>query len=214
MVWHRAAGIRFSTASNFYVGRVWATRYSSRRSYRARSHMISSLPIPPLIISPWSRWSVGSNLVSTAQIDGTNSNTWPVANQAIYVPFFTPAPYTVVKLLTFNGAVASGNIDVGLYAADGTRLVSSGSTAQAGTTVIQEFDVTDTVLAPGWYYLAVAKDDTTGTLRASTAVTARQARALGCFGQTSAFPLPATATFAAYASAYLPVFGCTSRTVV
>jgi hypothetical protein len=57
-------------------------------------------------------------------------------------------------MLVLNGATASGNMDVGIYDYAGTRLVSSGSTAQSGTSAFQDFDITDTLLGPGIFYLA------------------------------------------------------------
>lgn len=167
----------------------------------------------PLVITPWSRWSIGkSPLQPNTQMDATASAAWPSANLAIYVPFFTPVPFIAANMFTMNGATASGNIDIGIYAADGTRLVSKGSTAQAGTSQTQAFAVS-AVLAPGDYYMALAMDGTTGTAFRS-AINARLAETLGCFTQAAAFPLPANATFAAYSQAYLPVFGVTSRSFV
>ena len=150
---------------------------------------------------------IGGSLVGTA------SATYPAASTAIFVPFSLPAPLTAAQLFTYNGATASGNIDVGLYAADGTRLVSSGSTAQAGTNTLQAFDITDTELGPGNYYLAIALDNTTGTLF-RTVPAARYLAGVGCFQQASAFALPATATFATMAQVYLPVFGFSTRAVL
>jgi hypothetical protein len=165
-------------------------------------------------IHPWSVYSVGIDLAAVSQTLRVGASAvYPTANLAIYVPFSLGVPITAVQMFIYNGATVSGNVDVGLYAADGTRLVSMGSTAQAGTSVLQAFDITDTPLGPGNYYLACAVDNTTATLF-RLAPTARQIAGLGCFTQVTAFPLPAVATFATYASAYLPVFGLSTRTVL
>lgn len=142
----------------------------------------------------------------------TTSSTWVTANTAVYLPFVVYQPLTVVKMAVINGTVVSGNIDVGIYDTGQHRLVSKGSTAQAGTSAIQSFDITDTLLQPGEYYAAVAMDNTTGTLsQYQTSVTL--AGAAGCLSQATAFALPDPATFAA-ATSKIPVVMLTTRTLV
>jgi hypothetical protein len=142
------------------------------------------------------------------------SAVYPVANTAYFVPFATAEPLTVVKLFAQNGATVSGNIDVGIYAVDGTRLVSSGSTGQTPTATVQIFDIADTLIGPGQvFYLAIAMDNTTGTLfRISIGV--NTGSILGMAEMASAFPLPATATLATLVNGYLPTFGLTGRVLV
>jgi hypothetical protein len=142
------------------------------------------------------------------------SNAWPSANLAIFVPVDIFRPVTIVKMMVNNGSAVSGNIDVGIYTPNGARLVSAGSTAQAGTSAIQTFDITDTLLMPGWYYMAVALDNTTGTLAAFTGGTAVDYRPLGMAQMASAFALPDPATFAAFTQTYVPLVSMTQRTTV
>ncbi len=154
---------------------------------------------------------------STPSLSGVSGNlgtpasaVWPLANRAIFVPFRLSRSIVAVKLFIFNGTVVSGNVDVGLYDEFGTKLVSKGSTAQAGTSALQAFDITDTRLGPGLFYLAVALDTGTGTLfRAALAV--QLLRVMGCAQMASAFALPAAATLATVSSAYLPVAGLSTR---
>lgn len=170
----------------------------------------------PIIIATFSLCSVGGHNpggVAAAGFSSVASAAYPTANKAIYVPFRLSAPIVAVKLFSHNGATVSGNIDVGIYDEQGTRLVSSGSIAQAGTSVLQEFDIADTSLSPGLFYLAVALDNTTATLFRSTP-SAIFLRCNGVAEQTSAFALPATATFAAMSSAYLPFVGLSARTLL
>jgi hypothetical protein len=141
------------------------------------------------------------------------SGTWPQANTAIFIPFALTKAITIVKMFSMNGATASGSIDLGIYDVAGTRLISSGSTAQAGTNTLQEFDITDTQIGPGLFYMAVAKNDTAGTLY-RVAPVAQLPAGIGVLQQASAFALPATATFAAMAQAYFPWIGMTTRSVV
>lgn len=143
----------------------------------------------------------------------------PTANLAFYYPFVLTESVTVRKLFIHNGATASGNVDVGIYDGSGTRKVSSGSTAQTGTSVIQEFDVADTALTPGRYYLAYALDNNTGTFVRWNPTTGGsgavpQAKFFAIQQEASAFALPATATFADPASIYIAYLGLSLRTQV
>lgn len=134
------------------------------------------------------------------------SATFPAANDAIFVPVTIEQTVLIKRLFSLNGATASGNIDVGIYSDSGGRIVSAGSTAQAGTSIPQFFDITDIVITPGRYYLAVAMNNTTGTLfRASTGIAKLQA--MGLAKQATAFALPTSATFATVTAAYLPMIG-------
>lgn len=155
-------------------------------------------------ISPYS-----NGLLMPSRGFTTASATYPTANKAIFAPMRVNVPTLVTKLAAYVGATSSGNIDVGIYAADGTRLVSSGSTAQSATVnAWQLFDVTDTLLLPGIvYYLAVAMDNTTGTLFRAGPGAAIYLKTKGLAEMTTAFPLPATATLATIASAYYPMIG-------
>lgn len=134
------------------------------------------------------------------------SAAFPAANDALLVPFYLHHSVLVKRLYSINGATASGNIDLGIYSQDGARIVSIGSTAQSGTTTIQFFDITDTFLSPGRYYIAVAMDNTTGTLFRSNISVARL-QALGMAKQATAFALPTSITFATVTALYLPLIG-------
>ena len=137
---------------------------------------------------------------------GTASAVYPAANLAIYAPFRIAAPIVVTDLWCVNGATASGNVDIGIYDGAGNKIVSAGSTAQSGTSTIQTFNITDTLLGGGLFYLAIALDNTTGTFL-RFAPSAPVGRIIGLAQQASAFALPATATFATFAQTYLPNMG-------
>lgn len=142
--------------------------------------------------------SSGNNFFAT--------NTWPAANTAIFVPFVVRSAIEVKALFALNGNAVSGNMDIGLYAVDGTRLVSTGSTAQSGTNVIQSSTVSLTI-GPGQYYLALALNNTTGRIAGINAAAAINVKMIGIYTMTSAFPLPATAVYASSSSHLIPVFG-------
>lgn len=153
------------------------------------------------IISPASPCSIGTALNGMSLTIG--AATWPTANKAIYVPFSVYETLTIARFFWENGSPANNNVDVGIYDANGKRLVSSGSTAQSGASATQSVDTTDLIVSPGLYYIAMAMDGTSGqTQRWSPS--ASYTRTLGVAEQTSAFPLPSTATFAALSSNAIP----------
>jgi hypothetical protein len=139
------------------------------------------------------------------------NNTWPAANRALYLPFVVVETITAVKLFVYNSITATGNVDAGLYTEDGTRLVSIGGVAMSGTVTLQEFDITDTVLAPGRYYMGLAFSSASANLKASTGSGSKM---LGIMEEAAAYPLPATATFAAASSDYTPFCGLTTRSTL
>lgn len=144
------------------------------------------------------------------------STTYPAANLAQYFPIIVRRSITVTKLGWQNGSAVSGNLDAGIYDSNQNLLVSAGSTAQAGTSVLQIVNTTDVTLAPGLYYLAIAADTTSGNnLQQSSTVGANVFRACGCAQQASAFPLPNPATFAANVQTRVPlVFGAIQGAII
>lgn len=129
---------------------------------------------------------------------------WGTALYAIYIPITIPVPFTVYKMAVLNGATVAGNVDVGIYDRWGNRLVSMGSTAMAGVSTVQSFDVADTVLTPANYFFAFVSDSTTATFSCVT-LAAQGQRASGVQVQTlGAMPLPATATFATPTNTIVP----------
>lgn len=137
---------------------------------------------------------------------------WPAANRAIFVPFVLDVAELAQQMFWENGAVA-GTSDIGIYDELGNRLVSSGATTNAGT--IQVANIADTSLAPGVYYLALLASTVTTQTYWSGAVNVSALRAAGVRQQdVGAATLPATATFAALASSYLPFMGVSFQSVL
>jgi hypothetical protein len=147
-------------------------------------------------------------------IDSHTSAAWPMANRALYIPFELDRPMRVTQMYAMNGSAAGGNMDVGIYTADGTRLVSNGSVAQTGTTVLQIFNITDTYLDCGAFWMALALSSVAGTMYRLTHGAANDWLVWGGLQQDTAFPLPATAALAVNTTAYLPLFGLTGMAVV
>ncbi len=172
-----------------------------------------SMSVMPPIITPYSKESIGS-MMAAAAIAVAASTAWPSANAAIYVPFVVTQTITVKRMFTSNGLTAAGNIDIGIYKEDGTRVVSMGPTAMSGTNVVQTFNVADTVLTPGRYYLALVGSDGTATFYSSSLGSVTRAATHGILLQAAAGTLPATATFATNDTFIsVPMFGFTIESV-
>lgn len=150
--------------------------------------------------------AVGMERVAT-NTGARSSATWPSANRAIYVPFQIPETATFQRAYSYNGATANGNIDIGIYDLSGTRLASTGATAQSGTNAVQSIALTAAVtLTPGRYYMAMLGTSATGTVMSHAASVVYQR--LGLYYQdVGAGALPSTASFTAWISNILPLFG-------
>lgn len=173
--------------------------------------MSAGAPLPSVNIATLSPLSIGPEM-SFAVVGTGGSAVWPSANRALFFPFYLGARMTATKIAWINGAAVSGNCDAGIYDLAGTRLVSSGSTAQAGTSAIQTVDITDTILSPGTYYMALAVDNTTAAFM-RVGPNALLLAGAGVAQMATAFPLPDPATLAVVAAAYLPYMGVSFRTV-
>lgn len=142
---------------------------------------------------------------------GTNG-TWPAANRALYVPVIVETTVTAFQMGIIVG-VSSGNIDVGIYDEKFARVVSMGSTAVAAAG-FQAFDIADTVLIPGVYYLAMCVDNTTASFPRA-GVLAEHLRANGVQQQAvGAVTLPNPMVPANPASAYLPALSVSARVTI
>jgi hypothetical protein len=142
--------------------------------------------ITPLIIR-------SCDLVSYPLILTATLTSWPVANLALFVPFTLSEMVTIKRLLVLKGGAGGGSVDVGLYATDGTRLVSSGSTSLSASAGTQFFDIDDTQLNAGRYYLAAVAAATSAYICFS--IITGSGSFVGLREMAAAFPLPATATF-------------------
>lgn len=160
------------------------------------------------VISPYA-WEVLKYAGAIGLGNGTTSTAWPAANRAIGYPFSLNEARVALSLFTYNGATAAGNIDVGVYRADGTKIVSIGTTAQSGTSTIQKYDIADTLLPAGEIlYLMVSKDDTTGTIRAWLSEgTVAGLHGVGVVQMAAAFVLPSTITYAVPTTNLMPYAG-------
>lgn len=166
-----------------------------------------------IVISTWSPECLGVGLSGVVPAFAFSSHTWAANNLAIFIPFVVSTSITVVKMGLYNGATASGNVDIGVYDDQQNQLIENGSVAQTGINSVQVFDTTDTTLDPGQYYLGLALSSTAGTVFSYTNLTG--ARSFGILQQTTAFPLPSPASFATNTTNTLtPMVMLTAKTVV
>lgn len=142
---------------------------------------------------------------------GATSTAWGTANLGLYFPVTIQAPVVFTHACIANGATASGNVDIGLYDDAWNRLTSTGSTAQSGTATVQVIDITDILVPPGRYYLALAMSSATATTQATPSGTAMLGASMGWAQEASALPLPSTATPARFAQTFAPWFGFARR---
>lgn len=166
----------------------------------------------PFTISSACRNCFGNILMTNSSASTFASAVWPSANLAMFFPFVITRRRNYVRAMVANGATVAGNVDIGIYALDGTRLFSTGSTAQAGTSQAQTITV-DWTLDPGIYHLALALSSATATvIRSSPDL--QDLRLGGAKQMASAMPLPASATFANFANGFFPLFGISEKTWV
>lgn len=158
--------------------------------------------VDPGTIGTQSWHSLFDPLAMTAA--GSGSAVWPSANRALYLPFELWEAATVTQMSILNGTVVSGNMDVGIYDAAGSRLVSSGSIARANASDLQVVDLADTALDPGLYYMALAISTGSDNVFRWSGVATQWMRVSGIQQEDSALPLPATATMTNPAAAYIP----------
>ena len=169
-----------------------------------RDSFIAHLPPGP-VISP-----IGSEGTAVRALAGMSfgNAAWPSANLAIYTPFMLYDEFVVTRI-AFRNSTSTGNIDLGIYDHNGVRLGSIGSTAIPGSNVLIG-NTLSLILPPGLYYMAMAHDST-GTVSRYTGSTLQRGIIRGAYQQASAFPLPATATFATQTTSYIPSMVVSSR---
>lgn len=147
------------------------------------------------------------------------NNTWNssstnlVLNQGIFVPVIVPTTFPLNAIFML-GQDADGNMDMGVYDTSGTRIVSTGSTANANSVVSPS--ISSSSLSPGQYYLAWSSDNnTTQDVNGLGAVSLYVCFAMGVKVASSAFPLPASVSLTdPSVNTELPFIGISKRTVI
>lgn len=116
----------------------------------------------PVILDGWLMPYATSG--AAGQLGAGVSTAWPANNKAYFYPFTLGIWVTVYQLFFWVGATSSGTIDVGIYDDQKNKIITAGSTAMSATiNTVQTLNVTDTVLAPGDYFVAGVCSTTGGT---------------------------------------------------
>jgi hypothetical protein len=164
---------------------------------------------PPVMLTPVCRASHGVSLAG-GNAPAPVSTVIGTGNVALVYEVTLDDAVVLFKAFASNGATVNGSFDIGLYGSDWRLIVSTGSTAQVGASILQEVNITDVVVGPGVYYLAFAFSSAT----AAYICTSFTGPAGGVGGNLmlTAFPLPATFVSGGFTTV-VPRFGFSTRTL-
>ncbi len=143
-----------------------------------------------------------------------SASAWTTANTAVFCPFTVPWAF-LAKKMGVQVTTQSGNMDIGIYDEKGTRLVSMGSQA-VGAAGVQTFDITDTWLLPGTYFMAMNVDTTAAFFQGvpAASVLTGTGRTLFLLQQAvGAVALPNPATYASFVARTVPLMLVTGATL-
>lgn len=160
----------------------------------------NSLLVAPLHVTSIGRFSSMPLMLALGGGQQVSNNTWPTANLAVYAPIDMPMRFTVARFMVANANSLAGNINLGLYDGAMSLLVSTGSTAAAGSAAVQYVSITARSFPPGHYYIALVCSSTSNTLqRTLVSTSARRMRECGFFQEAlGSITLPNNMTPAAY----------------
>lgn len=133
---------------------------------------------------------------------------WPAANLAIYVPVAVRQRVIVRSIWFSSASTGTGNYDIGLYDSGGTRIASSTAQSKPASAIEVVYDITDTTIGPGTYYMALVISNNSDTVY-RYAPSAPIALAYGALSESlGSTALPATASWALDQTlAVIPVMG-------
>ncbi len=163
----------------------------------------------PLFITSFDPAYACTNQSAAATAGAAGVNNWPSANLAMIGSLVLPFTYPVRRVFWVNGSSVTGNADMGIYRMDGTRVYSTGATAQSGVSQNQ-FVATNLLLPAGEYFWALSTSATSSYFVSTASVSFRKLQ--GQFDMATAHPLPATLTLATPGNARWPLFGITLTT--
>ena len=176
------------------------------------------------VLNPYSLEAIGAAILALngTVLNSTASALYPSANRAIFYPFTVDNPVLIKMLWSYSGSAVAGNNDIGIYTDEGgetntlVRIVSMGSTVQGNVSALQTYDIADTQLGPGRYYMAFNHSETATGQFFRAAFTALTTELCGIRqSDIGAIALPATVTtFVIPGSPYIPLFGAMMRTTL
>lgn len=140
------------------------------------------------------------------------SAVWPTANKAFYYPVIIPAPIVVQRMWVATGATGgTNNRSLGIYTEAGVQIAVTANTLAGTANQVQFITIGPLTLGPGAYYLGISQNGTSAAVFRNAASIGATSVTTGIVEQVTAYPLPATATFADLSAGFLPIFGiCTT----
>jgi hypothetical protein len=149
--------------------------------------------VDPILPTLLCAWMLPPYTYGQASTGNTSNTTWPVANQAIYIPVELPHHVSLTTAWWFNPNLTQGGaVDVGVYDTEGNRIVSTGAITQVGSNTFQQISISAKLSAGLWYF-AMSVSNLVGSYVFSGA--AFDYMLTGVYTQASAHPLPNPATF-------------------
>lgn len=156
-------------------------------------------------LSSFDRHALGPGL-GAFNSQGVAGVAWPLANLALFIPVEVTEAIVLTGIYWATGGTAGGNLDIGLYNEDGTKVVSHGTVARGTVNSLNSsFALTDTTVGPGRYFMAMSADST--NIYNAAVPAAGLLEALGVCEMQTAFVLPSPATLVRTTRAYAPIFG-------
>lgn len=170
----------------------------------------------PLHVHSMGRYNSAAIVMGMMGTPSATTNNWQGNNLAVYAPVSLPASFRIARFMVANGSNLTGTIDIGIYNAAGTLLLSAGGgVARANASAVQYVDVTDTAFQAGSYYLALVGSSTSGTYAMPSIAAAVRGRWCGFLQESlGSSTLPGTMTPVANTASLIPQFGFTQSATV
>jgi hypothetical protein len=166
--------------------------------------------VTPSYISSYSKYCgmIGAGWLNAGGFSQNEFTAW-TSGLGVFVPLYLPWPYPVKRCFWVNGNTAAGNVDFGIFGANGyAKVFSTGNVAQAGTFVPQYVTPTAFTLPPGVYLMGISTSST-GALFFLTASAFDKLRFAGIMQQSAVNPLPAILSPTVISSKGIPLMGIT-----
>jgi hypothetical protein len=175
----------------------------------------AGLTTPRGFISTFGKECAWYSMMRIVAGGSTVATGWQVANTGIIIPFVLNTPFMVRQVMTENGATIGASYDVTWWDRTlTTKLFTTGSVAQSGTSALQIVDVTDTLIPAGETFVTFNVNNTTGLHRLSIGGSATAFHLAGIRQFAGAVPVASSITPAqASTMSNVPYIGFASKAV-
>lgn len=164
----------------------------------------------PLIVHPFHPLTTNEASFA-ASLTSSLSTTLSSSNIVLYSVVVTE-PYRVLRFWWQNGSTLNGNVEVAVFTENGTRIATTGSTAQSGANVMQQVSA-DFTLGAGRYWIGMASNSSTATFAGRTgggltALGARDGSGLAMHVTVgTAIPMPSSIVIGSNLGFTIPSYG-------